>query len=626
MQYRKEIDGLRTIAVIPVIFFHAGFEIFSGGFVGVDVFFVISGYLITSILAEEIEQGRYSIVSFYERRARRILPALFFMMACSAPFALLWMLPYQLLDFSKSILAVLIFSSNILFWRESDYFSTSAEEKPLLHTWSLAVEEQYYLFFPLLLFLLWRTGRRNVMWILLGLSVCSLMLSEWGWRNQPTANFYLAPTRLWEMFTGSLAALHLRGNTIRPNQILSATGLAMIVASILFYDGTTPFPSFLALLPVLGTVAIILFTDGTSTWAGKLLATRPFVGIGLLSYSAYLWHQPLFAFARIRVSGEPSSAVFLTLSVATFGFAYLSWRYIERPFRARGDSALSQRHIFSLSLAGGAVFAIGAAAIFSIGGEVRPFTSDQKQLLALLKYDRSESYREGRCFLKPEQGPDAFTAECRASHTDYLIGDSHAAALSPGVREAWQNGITQFTASACPPVRGFSDSARPNCGQVNEFVFQQLSQTGADTVILHANWKQHANPSFFDAFGLTVAYLKGLGIAQVIVLGGVPQYLPSLPERMLAQGLTLDSPNGATADLDQILFADRQIRTETEANGGRFTSLVDLLCAGHTCAAAVPDGDTVTAIAWDYGHLTLAGARYATKIAAISFTGQDLVQ
>src|SRR5919106_1107625 len=185
MQYRREIDGLRAVAVIPVVLFHAGFEIFSGGYVGVDVFFVISGYLITSIIISELEQGEFSIVRFYERRARRILPALFFVILCCIPLAWIWMVPSQLNDFGRSVVAVSLFASNILFWSETDYFETAAEENPLLHTWSLAVEEQYYMLFPLFLLLVWRFGRTRVFYLIAAIAAASLLLSEWGWRNSP---------------------------------------------------------------------------------------------------------------------------------------------------------------------------------------------------------------------------------------------------------------------------------------------------------------------------------------------------------------------------------------------------------------------------------------------------------
>ncbi len=271
----------------------------SGGYVGVDVFFVISGYLITNIIITELDQQNFSILKFYERRARRIMPALFFVMLCCIPFAWMWMMPGQFKDFGQSFIAVSLFASNILFWNESGYFDAATEEKPFLHTWSLAVEEQYYMLFPIVLILLWRFGRQPVFYVVIGTAIASLLLSELSWRKFPEANFYLAPTRAWELFAGSICAFLQFGKSQKTSNILSALGLTLIVFAIFFYDEFTPFPSLYALAPVGGTALIILF--GTSgTWVARLLSTKPFVGIGLISYSAYLWHQPLFAFARIR--------------------------------------------------------------------------------------------------------------------------------------------------------------------------------------------------------------------------------------------------------------------------------------------------------------------------------------
>jgi len=210
MKYRSEIDGLRALAVIPVIFFHAGFESFSGGYIGVDVFFVISGYLITTILINSLEEKNFSLIDFYLRRAKRILPALFLIMLICIPFAWMWMLPYDLKNFSQSLVAVTFFASNFLFTIESGYFDSQSENKPLLHTWSLAVEEQYYLIFPIFLFLCWKFGKNKIFWFIVILASISFIISEWGWRNKPIANFFLAPSRIWEIFAGSIAALIIK--------------------------------------------------------------------------------------------------------------------------------------------------------------------------------------------------------------------------------------------------------------------------------------------------------------------------------------------------------------------------------------------------------------------------------
>lgn len=345
--------------MVPVILFHAGAAPFSGGFIGVDVFFVISGYLITTILIDELEGGRFSIINFYERRARRILPALFFVMLCTLPFAWAWMLPSQMKDFAQSLFAVSIFSSNFLFWKTSGYFAAAADDKPFLHTWSLAVEEQYYVLFPIFLFLAWRFGRNRVFWMVAFFAGVSLLISEWGWRNEPKANFFLFPTRAWELFAGSIAAFVIKSHGIRTNQILSGVGLLAILYSVFFYTEATPFPSVYAFLPVGGSVLIVLFAT-RDTIAGRILGTRPFVAIGLISYSAYLWHQPLFAFARIRLTEAPSFTLMMFLSAMALVLAAFSWKFVERPFRLK--AVTSRRLIFSGSLVGIVVFvALGLA-------------------------------------------------------------------------------------------------------------------------------------------------------------------------------------------------------------------------------------------------------------------------
>ncbi|NOR30406.1 MAG: acyltransferase family protein, partial [Sulfitobacter sp.] len=229
MKYRGEIDGLRAVAVVPVIFFHAGVDIFSGGYIGVDVFFVISGYLITSILLHDLQKQQFSLLTFYERRARRILPALCFVVLCCIPFAWLWMMPSELEDFGLSLVGVATFTSNILFWQQSGYFAASAELKPLLHTWSLAVEEQYYIFFPIFLAFVWRVRRSLILASFIVLGAASLALAQWATQNMPTANYYLAPMRFWEIVAGSICAVLLWRDVVRPNVVAATVGIALVV-------------------------------------------------------------------------------------------------------------------------------------------------------------------------------------------------------------------------------------------------------------------------------------------------------------------------------------------------------------------------------------------------------------
>ena len=440
MEYRTEIDGLRALAVLPVILFHAGFEWFSGGFVGVDIFFVISGYLITTIIISEMAEGKFSIINFYERRARRILPALFFVMAACLPFAWLWLTPSDLEDFGQSLVAVSTFSSNILFWRESGYFDTAAELKPLLHTWSLAVEEQYYILFPIFIILTWRLGLK---WVLILLSIVflvSLGAAQWSAYNAPDAAFYLLPTRGWELLVGVFAAFYLKYNTYLKshsiNQALSLLGFGMIVFSIIAFDKKTPFPSLYTLIPTIGTGLLILCAV-PKTVIHKLLSLKFIVGIGLISYSAYLWHQPLLAFAKHVFSEEVPELLMLCLCLMSLVAAWFSWRFIETPFRNR--KRFDRASIFRLSAVGILMFStIGLTLHFTNGLErlwLLSYSIEERRIYEIIKlntdYDMYDRMYSSNCKLWAKDVSDLPIAEfdqCseRFGSPLVVLGDSHA--------------------------------------------------------------------------------------------------------------------------------------------------------------------------------------------------------
>ena len=368
-KYRPEVDGLRALAVLPVILFHAGFEAFSGGFVGVDVFFVISGYLITTIIISELSQDKFTIANFYERRARRILPALFLIMAVCLPFAWFWLPAADLLEFGTSLAAVSIFLSNVFFWIDTEYFNTAIEVKPLIHTWSLAVEEQYYILFPVFLALTWQLGTKRIVFLLVLIFLASLGIAVWGSQSFPVAAFYLLPARGWELLVGGFAAFYLHHkahfNSRGVNQFLSLFGLGLIIYSIVYFDKTTPFPSLYTLIPTIGT-ALIILSAVPKTLVNQLLSLKFLVGIGLISYSAYLWHQPILAFARYRVLGELSNSVLLTLCVSSLLLAWVSWKYVEAPFRDK--QKFTRKSIFLMSVSGIVAFgAIGLTLFFTHG-------------------------------------------------------------------------------------------------------------------------------------------------------------------------------------------------------------------------------------------------------------------
>ncbi len=570
MNYRPEIDGLRSVAVLPVILFHAGFSIFSGGYIGVDVFFVISGYLITTILISEREAGTYSLLGFYERRARRILPALFVVLLCTIPFAWRWIPPDPFEDYARSLAYAAMFISNIHFLEKSSYFDIGAEFRPLLHTWSLAVEEQYYLLFPLVLWALGHFVRLKFLIVFLILSALSLGLAEWGWRNFPTENFFFSPSRLWELLAGSICAVLLFRRAQYRNEIGAMVGLLLIMGSVFYYDNTVPFPSIYTLPPVLGCVLIILFA-AQGTWVARLLSLRPLVAIGLISYSAYLWHQPLFVFARIRSIAEPSALLMGGLALASLLLAWLTWRFVETPFRRR--RALGGRGpLLSASLAG-----IVALAAFGLWGDATkgvPGRVSAKQSAQQAQwYDQIRSTRpQDNC---PDKQKEIAGKLCSTYQPESaagkiaLVGDSHAQSILPAFeRVAHDHGveILRGVRAACPPLlKVFLASGGYNAAlcsvHATEFA-QDLVAQGAETVFIAARWSLYAGDTYereTDRFALTqeagenapsleerraafeagleatVSFYREAGL-RVVLIAQVPQQWV-MPENILLQAM-----------------------------------------------------------------------------------------
>ena len=503
-RYRPEIDGLRALAIIPVILFHAGFETFKGGFVGVDVFFVISGYLITGLILDEIKQGSFSIVRFYERRIRRILPALFFVCLVCIPFAWLWMLPSEFRDFSRSFAAVSLFVSNFYFWNESGYFEAATELKPLLHTWSLAVEEQFYILFPLLLLLLYKRSTLTLLSVVIVIIIISLGLAELLSVQYPEANFYLLPTRAWELGVGAVLGITAQfwdSKGWKLAEVASMIGVVMILYAVFYFDEAMPFPGVWGLVPVVGTALVIRFAQD-STLVGKALSLGPIVGIGLISYSIYLWHQPLFAFGRIRLNldGETDYKYLLLCALAVV-LAYLTWRFVEQPFRR--NAIFDRQQVFY-----GAAIASVSILLFGVTGQLARGFPDRMPPAAkrILKTEKDiKSWRE-KChsqigkFIRPEDACISNNSE----ETDItILGDSHGIALSYELGETLSNlhrGVRELTYSSCPPVVGLRVSGQVDeCYRFNEAVWKFLaSRQRPEVVILIARWSLYMEGQRFD--------------------------------------------------------------------------------------------------------------------------------
>lgn len=644
LKYRADIDGLRAVAVLPVVLYHAEFSAFSGGYVGVDVFFVISGFLITSIIAGEIEQGTFKLSRFYERRARRLFPALFAVIFASCTAAWWLLLPWEMEDFGQSVATTALFASNFLFFTEAGYFDGPAELKPLLHTWSLAIEEQYYLLFPAFLLLIHRRlSRRFLLWTgLLGLA--SLILSIWSVARAPDAAFYLLPSRTWELMVGSMIALAPLPVLARwVQESLALLGLGLIGAAVFLFDAHTPFPGAAALLPCLGTGALLIAgAKGETTMVARVLSWRPVVFFGLISYSLYLWHWPILTFAKHYLVGPLSQQQAAVLVLASVIVAVLSWRFIEQPFRGR-DAWLTRKGIFSASAAV-MVGAIGLGLWFDESEGVPERLP--APVLHISEFTDDKPPERKRC-----EGIDpqklTFERACRLTQSDSPLslvvwGDSHAMAAMPAFREAALrlelNGLN-LTSNGCAPLTGvyqYQRDPEAECVDFNARVLELLrDHPELQTVVIMARWARHADGTGFGqdnaatryladqdgrafsteqnreiverALARTLAELKALG-RQVILVGSVPEIGQHVPD-VLAKSAW----RGRSADLTlpRAAFEARQVWVNallTQAaleDHVTFMPVADTFCDAQTCAAQTETG---LPLYFDDNHIASTGA------------------
>lgn len=635
LDYRSDIDGLRALAVIPVVLFHAGSSLATGGYVGVDVFFVISGFLITGIIEREIKDERFSIVHFYERRARRILPALFTVIAASFIAAWFLMMPSSFKEFAESVVATAMFGSNVYFWQSTGYFSTEAEFRVLLHTWSLAVEEQFYLFWPLFLLLATRFPKRFLIGVVMSVFMISLAASIVGIYFYSGASFYLIHTRAWELMCGSMLALSVvpkwRNTLLR--EVSAIVGIMMILLPIVIYDATTPFPGIAALWPCLGT-ALVLHSEG-KTQVGRLLSYKPIVFIGLISYSLYLWHWPILALLRIAFGTATLPAIASYAAVLfSIGLAALSWFFIERPFRRKGGISRSRIFIFSTS----GIAASLALSLIVMRNDGVPSRLPTAVLAAAAGAEDVESDRRSCTGKLPQDGLCRIGVE-GASTSVLLWGDSHAAALMSAVDVALKAlGRTGYIAahSACAPlleVRREGDNWR-DCVQFNNAVieFIEANKMKVDTVILTGRWALNATGSraegeagsevrlidisdgeatgnghlFQKGLESTVKRLHHAGV-HVVILGGVPEIGWDVPST-IATRLWLGLPTPNLPMLSDIQKrngeADGAIIQIATTYGAIFVPVAPLLCRPE---CQVMDGNKPIYV--DDDHLTAHGSR-----------------
>jgi peptidoglycan/LPS O-acetylase OafA/YrhL len=498
-KYRPDIDGLRAIAVLAVLFFHAEVPGFTGGFVGVDVFFVISGYLITSIIVKDIKSDSFSIARFYERRIRRIFPALFSLLAFVIVAGAYLLDQNAFRELGNNIWATTLFSANILYWQQAGYFESSSLLKPLLHTWSLAVEEQFYIFFPLLLVLTARYLKGNYAILIIGAFILSLGTSIYEVSGNPVAAFYLMPDRAWELLTGSIIALGiLPVVTVNwQKNLLALAGIVFIAYSIVFYNNATPFPGIPALVPVFGAALVIYGGIDEGTYkVRRILSARPLVFIGLISYSLYLWHWPFAAFTRYVISRPFETHEKLVLVFASIAVAILSWKFIEQPFRGNKQLLSERKRLFSVSL----ILMLSASCI---GGAIE-WQNGMKwrfpEANAGMEQGTWKWYPSSPEYGNLEQTPEHIQpGRCGVGNVpgNFLLwGDSHAMALIPGIDSgARTHGVSGYilTHSQCPPLLDFDVlSTGYDESLFNSNVLRFIAgKPGIRTVILAAAWHSY---------------------------------------------------------------------------------------------------------------------------------------
>ncbi|MGI4837234.1 MAG: acyltransferase family protein [Janthinobacterium lividum] len=644
---RRDIDGMRALAVIPVVLFHFGFSAFSGGFVGVDVFFVISGFLITGILFREINAQRFSFLDFWGRRARRILPALSVVLLVTLALGWLLLTPKDYSELGRATRYQALFISNLLYMRQDGYFEPASDLKPLLHTWSLAVEEQYYIFFPLLMMVLMRY-LRHWRWVLFAVLLVSFGLNVGHIDRKPEVAFFSLPARAWELLCGAmLAVLPAPKSAVRPwiYQVAGLAGLAAVLVAVFTFDASTKFPGWAALLPVLGATALIWSGAQGSTWVGQLLSTRVMVWIGLLSYSLYLWHWPVYVYANaVSVDGiQPlEAAAWIALAL---GLAWVSLRFVELPFREK--RVLAGRN----ALLVGALLAIVVLA--AMGAVVRSQEGFPQRLSAKeMEYAQSRDWNAGQedCMVlsfndthldkaclagKGQQGPA----------TLLFWGDSHAAALWPAIQATAKSQGRQiwlYSMSACPPI--LSSAPRERCTSFNERTMKRVVELGIKQVVLASNWgyymysfegadkrmmlnphdtKQQAEQRLAAGVTARVAALRQAGV-EVWLFKQVPLQRKGAVERLTSLARIGRSPEGLGRPLDEHLARDRFINTLFDSlsaadPGVRIIDPTSLMCPDRICNIEA-DGHLLYK---DVDHLSdFGGARMSPLFAPLAHGAQ----
>lgn len=610
MKHRTDIDGLRAIAILPILLFHAGVTALSGGFLGVDIFFVISGFLITSIITREMDSDNYSIIKFYKRRVVRIFPALFvLLLACFAAGTML-QLPSEFEQLGWSGAAAAGFVSNIYFWKTTDYFGGFAETSALLHTWSLGVEEQFYIFYPIFLILIKKWLPHKLVPVMLALTALSMITSIAMYLIHASAAFYLLPSRVWQLTIGGLIAVGGFPTVARPQRTpLAWLGLSMILFSIIFVreDWMLPFPW--GLLPSGGAALVIAY--GQETRVHRFLEWSPFRWIGAISYSLYLWHWPLITFYRIQNGLALSILDTIGLIAASILMAAFSYYFIEQPAlrHYRQGSSYKVMTVGVASLTGMIAIAIYFA-MNPIGWRQLP--PEVVRLSKFVDYkktpDRASQFREGICFSTSDDDRfdfDHCTAVFPEKRNIALIGDSHAAMYWKAMQERFpEENVIQLTSSGC---RILPNSKGPKrCQKIIDYAFGTMLEKGdVDTAILAGRWRKED----MSALTRTIDLLQGHGI-KVAVIGPVYEFEGDFP-LLLARATEMGKVNDMERfRLKSKIILDKTVRETVIKTGAIYYSAQSAECGNEGCVYVGRKG---MPLHFDYGHLTEDGAEYVLR-------------
>ena len=624
-KFQTDIIFLRAVAVLSVIFYHFGFSFANGGYLGVDAFFVISGYLISGPIIKQISEQSFSIKLFYIKRVKRLFPALFFVILTSIPVASFLLPPPHVLEFSHSILSVLGLHSNIYFWQLGGYFELSPEYRPLLHTWSLGLEEQFYILFPIFCLICFKFIK-NLFWPLIFLFfIFSLALAQYASLAHPSANFFLLPTRVWEFSAGILLRSGVVSRLLRAEWFSNIKGfysgqiqtvaIVVFVICIISFDKNVNHPSLITLLPILSIMLFIIFS-GKDTYLSIIINNRYFTLIGIASYSLYLWHQPILSFSKYFWKTKQLSEIeTLYALILVFTFSYLTWRFIENPFR------YYRKDVFKFLFVTAVLCLTFVSVAWRTNGLDFLYSKKELDMISFTEKYRLQSKKENNRFQKlcsfgTEQSVSKIDETCITHNSEFFIwGDSHARSLTKGLVQSQRNN-SAVTASSCPPILEHSFSQQPNCRDLNLLVLKSANKKRPKNIIMHADWSAYygvygefkSQKDYENVLSNTISILVDrFPLSSIVLVGNVPQWDPTLPIRLVEDGNLFSNQHKTEVKrFSELAKINKMLEDLAEFHASvSFFDPLEKYCEKPKCLSLLAKKDEgLIPFAYDYGHIT----------------------